>query len=171
MLDPPKLSALRPGPKAGPLKLGQILDLRTAPTDVQWKALPPTSDAELVRIAGDNNESANDRVRAMSGIAVRHTDGGDAPMRAALSDPKADGTLRRGAARALAAAYLEAGFETLKAALADQDHLLREAVVKALAAHAENPEIRGALEALLASEKHALVREALDAALKDKDSK
>lgn len=171
VLDPPQLGALRPGPVAGPLKLGQILDLRGAPTDVQWRALPNSSDAELVRIAGDGEEDTKVRVRAMAGIAVRHPDGGDGPMRAALADAKADAALRRGAARALADAYLAAGFEALKAALADEDALLREAVVKALAPNAKDLEVRTALEALLATERHPLVREALDAALKEKDAK
>jgi HEAT repeat protein len=106
----------------------------------------------------------------MSGLAIRGTPAADAPVRAALADPHADPVVRRGAARALAAGWLEPeggpNLDALAAALADSDPLTREAVVKALAPHAARPAVRDALAARLPKEDAPLVREALEQALK-----
>ena len=177
VLDPPKVGLLKPGvdPEgmraALPQKLSVLLTMRTVPTKLQWRALPPTSDAELVQAAGDAKEDPKIRVRAMAGLAVRTPDGGDATMRAALADAAADGTLRRGAARALAAGYLVEGLAALTTALGDPDHLLREAVVKALTPHVAQAKVRAALEARRGTEEHPLVMEALNKALGDKAAK
>ncbi len=176
VLDPPKPTLLKASKSAAgvatfPLKLSQLLTLRGVPTDQQWRALPPGSDAALVAAAGDAKEDPKLRARAMAGIAVRGPDGGDATMMVALSDTDADGTLRRAAARSLAAGYLTAGLEALTAALADSDHLLRETVVKALTPHVGQATVRAALVARRELEEHPLVLEAIDHALKEKIKK
>ncbi len=171
LLDPPKLTGLSPEPHRGPLKLSQILTGRGVPTEAQWQALPPGSDAALVQLAGDAEEPATTRARAMSGIAVRRPEGGHEVLRAILADADADATLRRGAARALGHAYLDEGTGTLGAAAADEDPLLREAVVQALAPHVGVPAVRALLQARRSIEEHLVVLEALDQALRDKDAK
>lgn len=170
-LGPGGLSGLRPqdGPQAGlPLSLPQMLSARHPPSDMQWRALPPGSDASLTTLIADADEDPKVRARAMHGLSVRAPEGGDATLRAVLRDDSADPTARRAAARALAHGYVgkaPAATEALTAALKDDDARLRETVVRALSPHADRKDVRAALTAQAAVEKNALVKEALDAAL------
>ncbi len=157
---PKRLKALKPGPKAGPLKLGQLLTMPEAPTELQWKALPPTADAALVEAAADPEASETERVRAFMGLAVRRTEGGEAPILASLK--AGPGAVRRGAARALAAGYLATALPALVEAGADEDPTLREAVARALWPHTDNDGVAAFLAARREAETHPLVREALE---------
>ncbi|MCA9541095.1 MAG: HEAT repeat domain-containing protein [Myxococcales bacterium] len=157
----------RPPQPGTPLHLPQLLAMHHPPSDMQWRALPPTADAGLIAVIDDPAEAVTDRARAMDGLAVRHPAGGHAPLAAVLADGKADGTLRRSAARALARGFggEPAARAALFTALDDDDAMLREAVVKALADQATDAEVRAALQARRDREQAPLVREALDAAL------
>lgn len=171
-LGPNGLRGLRPqdGPNpALPMSLPQMMSARHSPSAMQWRALPPGSDAALVEMIGDAGEDPKVRARAMEGLAVRAPEGGDAALRAVLADGQADGTARRAAARALSSGYVKGGADpaaqALIAALADPDPQMREAAVKALAPHAADPTVRAALEARAAVEDAPLVAEALAEAL------
>ncbi len=170
-LGPGGLAGLRPqdGPRPGlPLSLPQMMTARHPPSDMQWRALPPGSDAALTTIIADGDEDPKARARAMHGLSVRAPEGGDAALRTVLTDGAADPTARRAAARALAHGYVgdtPAAAQAMITTLSDDDARLREAVVRALARHTGVPAIRAALEGRAAVEKNTLVREALDAAL------
>ncbi|MCA9544527.1 MAG: HEAT repeat domain-containing protein [Myxococcales bacterium] len=185
VLDPPAVTQTAPsaasprgslqgllpthGPPKGPLKLGQLLTLRGVVSEAQWRALPPGADAELSQIAQREDEAPTVRARAMTGLAVRRTDGAVGTLRGVLLDAQADSLVRRAAARALADGFAEPeggpAMAALAAAAADEDATLREAVVKALAPHVALPAVRRLLEERKASERDTLVTEALDAAL------
>ncbi|MEZ4436199.1 MAG: HEAT repeat domain-containing protein [bacterium] len=164
------LAGLRPqdGVHPGaPIGYAQILTLRHPPSEQQWRALPPGSDAQIRATVEDPAEDPLTRVRAMEGLSIRAPEDGDAPLRAILADPATDATLRRGAARALARGYLDAApaTEALIAALADQDATVREAAVHALAPHVARPAVKDALTRRAAVEESEVVREAITAAL------
>ncbi len=176
-LGPGGLKGLRPqdGPKAGlPMTLPQMLDARHPPSEMQWRALPPGSDAAITTVIADADEDPKVRARAMHGLSVRAPEGGDAPLRAVLADSAAHPTARRAAARALAHGYVKAdgappgeprAIGALVAALGDGDARLRETTAKALAPHAGDPTVEAALRARAGVETDPLVKEALGAAL------
>lgn len=145
------LGGLRPArahPMGGgkPLSLPQLLTLPGVPTDAQWRALPPTADASLSRIAGDAAEEPPVRVRAISGLTVRAVEGAGPGLATLLADTAAPAAVRRASARALGAAFIEQ--ETARAALiatlADPVDTLRETAARALRPHRERPEIAAA---------------------------
>lgn len=154
---------------ATPISFEQILTLRHPPSDMQWRALPPGSDAQIRATVEDGSIDPLTRVRAMEGLSIRAPDDGDVPLRAILADPAADATLRRGAARALGRGYLGAGdgeaVTALVAALDADDATVRETAVKALAPQVSQPAIREALKRRAAVESSEVVKEALAAAL------
>jgi hypothetical protein len=169
-LTQPGLSKLLPGSgRRGPLKLGQMLSMHHVPSDVQWRALPPSADAALSSTVQDPDAAPTTRARAMAGLAIRGAEGAPPVLSAVLLDAKADPTLRRAAARALADAFIEPEGGPVMAALAsaaaDPEVTLREAVVKALARRADNPAVVRLLVDRKAQETAPLVIEALDAAL------
>lgn len=172
------LAGLRPqdGIHPGtPIGYAQILTLRHPPSEQQWRALPPGSDAQIRATVEDPAEDPLTRVRAMEGLSIRAPEDGDAPLRAILADPAADATLRRGAARALARGYIDAtdgpAVQALITALADPDATVREATVKALAPHAARPSVKDALTRRAAVEESPVVREAITAALAEDTTK
>ncbi|MEZ4467318.1 MAG: hypothetical protein R3F43_23450 [bacterium] len=151
----PGLSKLLPGRGPGtglPMTVPQLLSMTEVPADAQWRALPPGADAALVTVAQDATAGPPQRARALAGLGIRKTEGAGPQIAALLADAGADATVRRAAARALAAGFVAdaAGAEgdqapALLAALADGDDLLREALVKALAPHAARADVRAAL--------------------------
>ncbi len=164
------LAGLLPGAGVarGPLKLGQILSLHTPPSDVQWRALPPSADAALATIAQDATEAPTTRARAISGLAVRGSDGAPGVLKGLLLT-EGEPAVQRAAARALADRFIEPeGGEVmaaLSAAAASDAPRLREAVIKAVAPHAAQPAVERLLKARLAVETEPLIREAIEQAL------
>lgn len=158
-----------------PLTVPQLLSMPEAPSEVQWRALPPGSDAVLSQIAADDEAGVPQRARAVSGLAVRKAEGAGPQIAAILANPALDGTLRRTAARALGEVYVAGGpgggdeAHVLINSLDDPDALTREAVVQSLAAHVARADIRAALEARQAKEDNDLVKAALSKALAPKE--
>ena len=77
-----------------------------------------SADAQLSAIAQSADAPITSRARAMTGLAVRRTDGAVGVLRTILLDRGADGTLRRAAARALADGFAEPEGGPAMAALA-----------------------------------------------------
>lgn len=170
----PNLARLKPGARpakgvvpGAPVNMAQIFAMRHPPSEMQWRALPPGSDAAIVAVLNDANEAPMTRARAADGLGVRGQT--DAALRAVLADAKADGTVRRASARALSRSFVgdgtTDGARALIAALDDSDEVVREAVVRALAPHVGLAPVRSALEARRATEAGAGVKAALAEAL------
>lgn len=166
-----ELKGLRPQDgihPATPVSFEQILTMRHPPSEMQWRALPAGSDARLIEtIEADGDPLV--RIRAMEGLSVRGPEDGHTPLAKVLADPKAEPALRRGAARAIGRGYSARadapGTAALIAALGDGDATVREAVVKALAPHAGEAEVRTALQKRAAVEDDAAAKAAIEAAL------
>jgi|JI10StandDraft_1071094.scaffolds.fasta_scaffold25970_4 hypothetical protein len=174
----PGLARLLPGAGPGtglPMSVPQLLSMPEAPTEAQWRALPPTADAVLSQVAADDDAGIPQRARAVSGLAARKAEGAGPQIAALLADQRLDPTLRRTAARALGDVYVASGpgggdeAHVVINTLEDTDALTREAAVKALAPHVGRADVRAALEARLLKEEDALVKEALTQALAPKE--
>lgn len=176
VLDPPGTTpagqGLAPAPGAAglPRAIPELLEADAAPTEVQWRALPPTADAELVQIAGQADEAPGIRARALQGVGVRAPDGARDQVIALLTGGEHPVEVRSAAADALVRGYLgedaEPVLAALGAALADRDPSVRVAVVRALApVAARTPAARDLLAARLPDETDPRVRAALEQAL------
>ncbi len=154
---------------AGPLR-DDVLELlngyEDAPTAQDFARLGDGVSLELMEIADDHGVASSRRSRAISalqhypqptvrGFLESHLDQGD------------KGILRRKAAMALGAGFGAEAVPKLTGALADDDTLVRVAVVQALGM-TQAPEARVVLEARLENEQVESVRAAITKALEEK---
>jgi len=120
-------------------------------------------------VVEDPNEPDTVRARAVEGLAARGASMGFGALTAQVKGADTSAIVRRAAIRGLIVYHGTSGPEvesTLAGALDAPDPLTREAVVNALAPLMGKGGVRALLERRLAKESHALVKEALSAALK-----
>ncbi len=142
----------------------QVLDLLSGyeetPTATELQKLGAGVDTELVAIASDSSVGRARRANATWSLGFFPTESTRGFLVALVEDPSADSQLRRSATWALCNGWGDGALDAVKPALAASDVQLRNQAVRAVA-KVGTPAARSVLEARLATESSAMVRDAI----------
>lgn len=146
----------------------QVLDLLSgyedAPTASELQKLGTGVDAVLIEIAGDSAVSRSRRASATWSLGFFPSDTTRSFLVTVVQDPSADSQLRRSATWALCNGWGDSALDAVKPALDATDPQLRNQAVRAVG-KVGTPAARSVLEARLATESSAMVRDAITASL------
>ncbi len=138
--------------------------VESEPTEAQWKALGAEGAAELIKVAGDANQTVIKRGRALSALQHFRSPQTSELLRGILKDEEIPNLLKRKALHSLAKTENNKALDAIEPALADDSSRMREAAIKALA-DIGTEDARKLMKLRLGVEKSDYIRERLRTAL------